>query len=199
MQQLSLFDPPKTSEAHRGLLDAEAEIWLECFASVRLGEGASRRSVLRERSQLRAIVRACGGPGTPTTLATICSDLPSVARALLEPPVPISRATGRARLVAVQRFLRVMGPRRLGRRLGAANVRGGRSGGSPPPPGERTRNTQAGSPRRRRAIRDGLRTSPAGQTETVAASAHSSPPWDPASPSSRPPSLSQITDSRGRT
>jgi len=29
---------------------------------------------------------------------------------LLEPPVPISRATGRARLVAVQRFLRVMGP-----------------------------------------------------------------------------------------
>ena len=110
MQQLSLFDPPETSEARRGLLDADAENLLECFASVRLGEGASRRSVLRERSQLRAVVRACGGPGTPTTLAAMCSDLPSVAQALLEPPLSISRATGRARLVAVQRFLRVMGP-----------------------------------------------------------------------------------------
>jgi len=40
----------------------------------------------------------------------ICTDLPGVSLALLEPPTPISRATGRARLVAVQRFLRIMGP-----------------------------------------------------------------------------------------
>jgi len=110
MRQLSLFDPPKASGARRGLLDADAEALLEGFASVRLAEGVSRRSVLRECSQLRMIARACSSPETPTTVAAILADLPSVARALLEPPAPISRATGRARLVAVQRFLRIIGP-----------------------------------------------------------------------------------------
>lgn len=110
MQQMSLFDLSTTPAAPRGWLDAEAERLLECFASVRSGEGASRRSVLRECSQLRAIARACSTPGMPTTVAALLADLPGVARALLEPPAPIARATGRARLVAVQRFLRIMGP-----------------------------------------------------------------------------------------
>lgn len=109
MRQLSLFD--RREEANeRGSLDASSEALLHVFAERRLGEGASPRSVRREVSQLRSIVRESGALSGPLLLREVFSDVGVVARAIREPSVPISRATGRARLLAVQRFLRFVGP-----------------------------------------------------------------------------------------
>ena len=55
-------------------------------------------------------MREAGALGQPAALGGIFADLGLVARTLREPQVPIARTTGRARLVAVQRFIQVMGP-----------------------------------------------------------------------------------------
>lgn len=110
MQQLSLFDGTESGSARRRALDPESEALLEQFRATRSQEGAGRRSLLRECSQLRSIARNTAHTGKPVTLSAMVTDLAGIARALREPATPISRATGRARLVAVQRFLRVMGP-----------------------------------------------------------------------------------------
>ena len=114
MHQLSLFDRTESGSARRGPLDSESEALLEQFRAARSQEGAGQRSLLRECSQLRSLARDTAHTGKPVTLSAMVTDLASVARALREPVIPISRATGRARLVAIQRFLRLMGPR-LGR------------------------------------------------------------------------------------
>ncbi len=113
MRQLSLFDGPG-SGSEGGLLDAESERLLQSFGAGRLNEGASRRSVLRETSQLRSISRECGSPGRPLPLAAVFADVALIGRVLREPGAPISRSTGRSRLRAAQRFMRVVSPR-LGR------------------------------------------------------------------------------------
>ena len=110
MRQLSLFDGAKSGSERRGALDPASEALLEQFRAARAREGAGRRSLLRECSQLRSLARNTAHTGRSVTLAAMVTDLASVARALREPATPISRATGRARLVAVQRFLRIMGP-----------------------------------------------------------------------------------------
>lgn len=109
MLQLSLFDDAQ-ADGDRGALDTGSEGLLHTFATERLGQGANRRSVRREVSQLRSIARECGGAGRPLPLRDILADPGRVAHVLREPRAPISRATGRARLLAVQRFLRIVGP-----------------------------------------------------------------------------------------
>ena len=111
MCQLSFFVDGESSSEGRGRLDAESERLLRAFGEGRLNEGASRRSVLRETSQLRSIARECGSPGRPLPLAAAFDDVALVGRALREPRAPISRSTGRTRLRATQRFLRIVGPR----------------------------------------------------------------------------------------
>ena len=111
MRQLSFFVDGESSSEGRGRLDAESERLLRAFGEGRLHEGASRRSVLRETSQLRSIARECGSPGRPLPLAAAFGDVALVGRALREPRAPISRSTGRTRLRATQRFLRIVGPR----------------------------------------------------------------------------------------
>ena len=114
MRQLSLFADAGPASEGRGRLDAESERLLRAFAAGRLSEGASERSVLRETSQLRSIARECGGPGRPLPLGAVFADVALVGRVLREPRAPISRSTGRTRLRATQRFMRIVGPR-LGR------------------------------------------------------------------------------------
>ena len=114
MRQLSLFDDAESASEKPGRLDADSGRLLQAFGARRLNEGASQRSVLRETSQLRSIARECGIPGRPLPLATAFADIALVGRALREPRAPISRSTGRTRLRATQRFLRIVGPR-LGR------------------------------------------------------------------------------------
>jgi integrase len=110
MRQLSLFDRETEPHARPLGLDAESEQLIQDFGKQRACQGASSRSVLREISQLRSIARECGAPGPPLSIAAVFADVALIARVLREPSAPISRATGRARLLAAQRFLRVIGP-----------------------------------------------------------------------------------------
>ena len=114
MRQLPLFASVPPASAVRGPLDAESERLLQVFEAERKNQGASLRSVLREISQLRSIARECGSPTRPLPLTATFADVTLVARALLEPRVSISRSTGSTRLVAAQRFVRIVGPE-LGR------------------------------------------------------------------------------------
>ncbi len=90
--------------------DTRSEGLLEAFRRVRLLEGAHTRSADREVSQVRAIAREAGTVGAPTPLAELFGDLSRVAQVLLEPKRPIARSTGRTRLLAAQRFIRIVGP-----------------------------------------------------------------------------------------
>jgi integrase len=108
--QLPLFSSSTTDRAAPARCDAASERLLAAFGHARLAAGAHRRSVAREVSQLRALARDAGRPGDSVPLAAMVSDPAMVARLLLEPPQPIARSTGRARLVAVQRFVRVVAP-----------------------------------------------------------------------------------------
>lgn len=109
MHQLSLFSPPRPIRI-RHVLDPASEHLLRDFSSVRIAQGASRRAVLREVSQVRSLARECGASERPVALATLCHDISSIARGLREPRTAISRSTGRARLLAVQRFVTIIGP-----------------------------------------------------------------------------------------
>lgn len=109
MPQLPLFEETGTS-SRRQPLDAVSEWLLQEYGQKRASQGASQQSVRREMSQLRSIARECGGPGVALPLETAFNDVAQVARVLREPTMPISRATGRARLVAAQRFIQNMGP-----------------------------------------------------------------------------------------
>ena len=114
MRQLPLFDDQASSDVVRaaeGALDPSSERLLDLFRSLRLANHAHPRSVAREVSQLRSIARESGRPGAPIPLSALLADLSLVARALCEPRTPIARSTGRARLLGVQRFVRVLGPR----------------------------------------------------------------------------------------
>lgn len=64
----------------------------------------------REISQLRAIARESTADDGPAALGELFGELPRVARLLLEPRRPIARSTGRARLLAAERFIRIVGP-----------------------------------------------------------------------------------------
>ena len=109
MRQLSLFDDSRPAR-YRGPLDAESERYLQAFVEERLRQGASRRSVLREVSQIRSLARECGSRDRRLPLATVFADVKLIAKVLREPSNPISRSTSRTRLVATQRFVRIVGP-----------------------------------------------------------------------------------------
>ena len=112
VSQLPLFsvaaDPVGSA---RGLCrpDPESEHLLAAFQVARLAQGASPQSVRREMSQLRAVMREAGVEGQPAALWGLFADLGLVARVLCEPRMQIARSTGRARLVAVQRFIQIVG------------------------------------------------------------------------------------------
>ncbi len=110
MSQLILFGDDAGASSARNPLDATSERLLREYGQMRSNQGASQQSVRREISQLRSVARACGRPDTPCAIEKAFKDVPLVARALREPSVPISQATGRARFIAVQRFYRIMGP-----------------------------------------------------------------------------------------
>jgi integrase len=105
-----LFSLSAPGSSRRLELDQESEAWLKLFSHVRLAEGAHPRSVTREVSQLRSLAREAGFNEMSTSLSVLIKDPVAIARALLEPTQLISRSTGRARLVAVQRFIRVVAP-----------------------------------------------------------------------------------------
>src|SRR4051794_2670836 len=117
MDQLALFDARligTARDAGRMRLDTGSERLLATYRAVRLAEGANASSVAREVSQLRGVAREAGTPDEPAALRMLCADLTLVAEVLREPRSAIARSTGRTRLLAVQRFIRVMA-RRLGR------------------------------------------------------------------------------------
>lgn len=117
MHQLPLFRVHSATEGARrarGPLDPASEHLLRIYRAERGAGLAHRRSVAREVSQLRSIARESNGARTPVPLAVLFADLERVARALREPVRPIARSTGLARLLAAQRFIRIIGPR-LGR------------------------------------------------------------------------------------
>jgi integrase len=106
--QLPLFDSEEAlrpSRPERGVLDAASEGLLRAFAQARDAERAHPRSVARDLSQLRALVRASREVGGPDRLETLVTEVRALAWVLREPPTPIARSTGRARLIAAQRFI----------------------------------------------------------------------------------------------
>ncbi len=117
MHQLPLFRVHLTAEGARrgrGPLDAASEHLLRIYRAERDAALAHPRSIAREVSQLRSIARESNGERTPVPLAILFADLERVAHVLREPVRPIARSTGLARLLAAQRFIRIIGPR-LGR------------------------------------------------------------------------------------
>jgi len=112
MDQLPLFSVAAhaaRSTPGPGLLDADSEHLLTEFQAARRARGAHHRSVRREVSQLRSIVRDAALDGRTVTLRTLVADLALIARVLTEPATPVARSTGRARLLAVQRFIELVG------------------------------------------------------------------------------------------
>ena len=113
MSQLPLFsmaiDPPPASADQRLALE-DSERLLAMFASVRTAEGAHARSIKREMSQLRALVREAHMADSTVTVRTLFADPSLLAQVLREPTTVIARSTGRARLLAAQRFIQLVAP-----------------------------------------------------------------------------------------
>ena len=113
MKQLTLFssDRDATTAGIDSLRpDHDSERLLVMFEDARIAEGAHPRSARREASQLRALLREAGSIGQRTTLRALFADLELLARLLREPATAISRSTGRVRLLAAQRCIRIIGP-----------------------------------------------------------------------------------------
>lgn len=113
MRQLRLFDSPRApapAATERQPLAATSEHLLKVFRAARIAQGAHPRSVARELSQLRAIARDSGGAAGPVPLTDLFANLGLVAASLREPPRPVARSTGLARLRAAQRFIQHIGP-----------------------------------------------------------------------------------------
>jgi integrase len=118
MQQPSIATQPRlfslpvsaraSSRSVARKLDIDSEELLERYGRRRLASGGTARTVARETSQLRSLARGVveGETSGPIGLRSAFADARVVARALLEPATPISWSTGRARLVAAQRFSR---------------------------------------------------------------------------------------------
>lgn len=111
MHQLSFLEFDSLLAADDGRSDGARPFdrvdLLEIYRSNRMLEGAHPRSVKREISQIRAIAQECRMIGGVVEIADIFADLGLVATALLEPSKPISRSTGRSRLISIQRFVRI--------------------------------------------------------------------------------------------
>lgn len=114
MKQLPLFGDPTPVRPREGALDSGSEELLRTFGDLRLSGRMSERSVSREVSQLRSVARESG----ITSLHALFSDLGRIAEVLREPRRQVCQSTGRARLLAVQRFITMMGPG-LGRYVAA--------------------------------------------------------------------------------
>lgn len=108
IQQVPLFSFEPNHAAKRGPTDVASEALLSEFAAARLKSDAHARSVARDVSQLRALLRSSLAIGGAHTLAALFADLRHVAQALYTPSIPISRSTGHARLLAAQQFIRFM-------------------------------------------------------------------------------------------
>lgn len=112
MSQLPLFSTasaPSESPHDPPRPDCDSQRLLTTFSSARLAEGAHQQSVRREVSQLRAIMWEARAGDPSVTVRTLFGNLDLIARVLREPQAPIGRSTGRSRLVALQRFIRLMG------------------------------------------------------------------------------------------
>jgi integrase len=114
LQLFSLASDTVSAPAEARSPDADSARLLGAFRETRLVQGASPHSVRREVSQLRAIIREAQAVDPSVTPPTLLANIHLVACVLREPHVPIARSTGRARLLAAQRFIRIMGPK-LGR------------------------------------------------------------------------------------
>src|SRR5688572_11301716 len=110
MEQPFLFDLTPAPSKRPKHLDPESERVLSEYAAKRSEQGMSDASVRRECSQLRSVVHACASPEVSLTLVDVMVDMPLIGQALREPPTPISERTGRARLAAVQSFVRLKAP-----------------------------------------------------------------------------------------
>jgi len=111
--QLALFSSDAGSTVTTdGLLrpDNDSERLLATFQDARVTEGAHHRSSKREAGQLRVLLREARTVDPASTLRTLFADLELLARLLREPVTIISRSTGRVRLLAIQRFIRTVGP-----------------------------------------------------------------------------------------
>jgi hypothetical protein len=114
MKQLALFDQTAgaaaTTDGRRGHTrpDHDSDHLLATFQAARTAEGAHPRTVKREMSQLPSLVREASAVDPTQTLRTLLADIELLARLLREPVTTTSRATGRSRLLAVQRFLRIL-------------------------------------------------------------------------------------------
>ncbi|MDP8908632.1 MAG: hypothetical protein M3N47_05845, partial [Chloroflexota bacterium] len=120
MKQLGLFDRTgnSASETAARRPDPDTDRLLATFRAARAAEDAHPRPVAREVGQLRAFVREASMTHPGVTLRMLLADIELLARTLREPAAAISRSTGRARLLAVQRGIRILGPS-LGRDPGA--------------------------------------------------------------------------------
>lgn len=112
MLQLPLFDRDATNSSWDATVptdDQRSSVeLLDRFKERRLQEGAHPRSIARERSQLRSLVRESREVGGPCELHTLFASLDVVAKVICEPLTPIAASTGRARLIVAQRFIRLL-------------------------------------------------------------------------------------------
>ncbi len=111
MHQPELFGRPRVDRLgtpHRGRLDAASEDLLQAYRQARVAEGASPSATATEVSQLRSLVHASALVDGPATLAALLGAPVRLAQLLVTPPAPISRSCGRSRLLAIQRFWRLL-------------------------------------------------------------------------------------------
>jgi len=112
MKQLALFDRVSGSAGlagRRERFDRDSACLLAMFQDARTTQGRRLRSAKHDVSQLRAVLGEVRVVDATVTLRTLLDHIDLLAQALREPSVIIARATGRARLLAVQRFIRSIG------------------------------------------------------------------------------------------
>lgn len=113
-QQLSLLEESSTpidSPLVLSMNEASLEI-LDEYRTVRLQQGASTVAIKREISMLRTLARQATATGLCEASLLALVQAPSqVAMLLVEPPDDVAHGTVRARLIAFQRLLTIVGPR----------------------------------------------------------------------------------------
>jgi integrase len=111
LQQLSLLEiPAGTSPQPIPPMDPESLEILEEYRRERLKQGASPSTVKRELSMLRTLARQVSQDGCEASLIALLCVPTQVATVLVEPPDDVAEGTVRARFVAFQRFVTMIGP-----------------------------------------------------------------------------------------
>ena len=111
-EQLPLLEVSVSPASHQAVvpMDAASLEILENYRRERLKQEATPNTVKRELAMLRTLARQVSPNGREASVIALLRAPMQVAAVLVEPPDDVAQGTVRARLVAFQRFVTIIGP-----------------------------------------------------------------------------------------